>query len=382
MQAWPELNALTSHRAGAGQSHELTSDCARPAEPGEPPVCDGLPVNIALVLVSSLPIPPKLRGAINPTMNRVEVAAAVIERDDGRFLLAQRPPGKAYAGYWEFPGGKIEPGESPRAALARELHEELGIDVQRAYPWLTREYDYEHAAVRLRFFRVPGWTGVPHGKENQAFTWQRIDAIDVGPLLPANGPILKALALPVFYGISNVAEVGLSAFLDRLDAALRCGLRLVQVREKAMQRAALERTAEQIIEVAHRFGAKVLMNGPPELAAQCGADGVHLTSSRLMGLRERPPLALVGASCHDEGELARATELGCDFAVLGPVMPTASHPGAPTLGWARFASLVEGCRVPVFAVGGLGLHDREHACAAGAHGIAAIREAWGSRAAE
>src|SRR5262249_36996900 len=84
----------------------------------------------------------------------IEGAAAVLERADGSFLLAQRPAGKVYAGYWEFPGGKIEAGEAPDAALARELHEELGIDVASAYPWITRVYTYPHGTVRLRFFRV------------------------------------------------------------------------------------------------------------------------------------------------------------------------------------------------------------------------------------
>jgi 8-oxo-dGTP diphosphatase len=84
----------------------------------------------------------------------VRVAAAVILRADGRVLLAQRPPGKAYAGYWEFPGGKLEPGESPRAALDRELHEELGLRVRRAAPWLVQRFVYPHAHVELHFFRV------------------------------------------------------------------------------------------------------------------------------------------------------------------------------------------------------------------------------------
>jgi 8-oxo-dGTP diphosphatase len=129
---------------------------------------------------------------------RVEVVAAVIQRDDGQFLLGERPSGKVYAGYWEFPGGKVEPGESPLAALGRELNEELGITVERAYPWLTRDYDYAHAAVRLRFHRVLAWSGELHGRENQRFEWQRPGAVAVEPMLPANGPILKALTLPLF----------------------------------------------------------------------------------------------------------------------------------------------------------------------------------------
>ena len=106
----------------------------------------------------------------------VEVAAAVIQRPDGAFLLAQRPPGKVYAGYWEFPGGKVEPGEPVARALARELHEELGIDVERAYPWITRVFTYPHATVRLRFFRVVSFKNQIQARENQAVVWQQPEA--------------------------------------------------------------------------------------------------------------------------------------------------------------------------------------------------------------
>ena len=118
--------------------------------------------------------------------NIVRVAAAVVVRADGRVLLAQRPEGKPYAGYWEFPGGKLEPGESPAHALARELKEELGITVTRTAPWLTQEFVYPHAHVELNFFRVYGWTGDPIGHDGQAFAWQTPGAFDVAPLLPAN----------------------------------------------------------------------------------------------------------------------------------------------------------------------------------------------------
>src|SRR5688500_19110962 len=102
----------------------------------------------------------------------IEVAAAVLQRPDGAFLLAQRPAGKVYAGYWEFPGGKIEPDEQAPAALARELHEELGIDIGRAYPWLTRVYPYPHGTVRLPFFKIFHWRNEPHPREDQAISWQ------------------------------------------------------------------------------------------------------------------------------------------------------------------------------------------------------------------
>jgi len=309
-------------------------------------------------------------------MRRVEVAAAVIFRDDGRFLLAQRPRDKVYAGYWEFPGGKIEEGESAGIALRRELHEELGIDVDRAYPWITRDYDYEHAAVRLRFFRVTGWSGVPHGKEQQSVSWQTVCGITVGPLLPANGPVLRALGLPHVYGISNATEVGEANFLRSLERALRQGLRLVQLREKTLALDRLHELAGRVIDLAQKHDAQVLLNNGIGLADEVGAAGVHLTASRLMGLHARPDFSLVGASCHDEAELARAAEIGLDFVVLGPVLPTLSHPGLPGMGWTRFAALIREYPLPVYALGGMRNEHLEVAWQAGAHGIAMMRAAW------
>jgi len=311
-----------------------------------------------------------------PRRTRVEVAAAVLQRADGSFLLAQRPPDKVYAGYWEFPGGKIESGESAAAALARELHEELAIDVREVYPWITRDYDYEHAAVRLRFFRVTDWSGELHGRENQAFAWQRIEHLDVGPLLPANGPILRALALPVMYGISNAADAGTEAFLAKLELALQGGLRLVQIREKALAETELAALVSRATTLARRYGARVLVNAEPVFAARTIADGVHLTAARLLETSVRPDFDVVGASCHDQRELAHAARLGLDFVVVGPVRETASHPGAATLGWRRFAELIADHPLPVYAVGGLDSSDLKSAWSAGAHGIAAIRAAW------
>jgi len=164
----------------------------------------------------------------------VEVVAAVLQRADGSFLLAQRPAGKVYAGYWEFPGGKVEVGETRLAALSRELDEELGITLLTAYPWLTREFEYPHAKVRLNFFRVTHWQGELQGKEGQSFAWQNpaAEPLNVTPILPANTPILRVLSLPTFYAISNVSELGIDEFLSRLKLALAQGLRLVQLREK------------------------------------------------------------------------------------------------------------------------------------------------------
>ncbi|RLJ67899.1 Nudix family hydrolase [Sulfurisoma sediminicola] len=309
-------------------------------------------------------------------MKKVDVAAAVILRPDGSFLLGQRAPGTFYPGYWEFPGGKVEPDETPREALVRELHEELGIAVETAHPWIVREHVYEHAHVRLHFFRVVAWHGELQDHVHTALSWQRADALDVAPMLPANAPVLKALQLPAVYGISHAHAIGADAQLAALAQALQQGLRLVQLREAAMPELAREGFAAQAVALCHRHGARVLINGDTQLAWALGADGVHLPVEKLMQSRQRPEFPLVGASCHDAPELARAAVLGADFAVLGPVQATASHPQQPALGWEKFARLIEYSPLPVYALGGMRQADLPRALAAGAQGIAAIRGAW------
>jgi len=315
-------------------------------------------------------------SASSEAVRAVQVVAAVISREDGSFLLAQRPRGKVYAGYWEFPGGKIEPGESAPAALARELREELGIEVRQAYPWISRHFVYEHATVDLHFYRVTRFDGEPHGREDQAFTWQHIEHIDVEPVLPANGPILAALALPHVYGITNAEETGSAVALVQIERALERGLKLFQVREPQMPISELRSFANAAVSLAHAAGARVLVNSDATLASSLGADGLHLKGRELMALQARPAFALVGASCHDAVELARAVELSLDFVVLGPVAPTPSHPAAPVLGFKTFAATIRNCPLPVYALGGMRHADLDRAWTSGAHGIAMQRGAW------
>jgi 8-oxo-dGTP diphosphatase len=306
----------------------------------------------------------------------VRVAAAVVIRADGSVLLAQRPAGKAYAGYWEFPGGKLEAGESPRVALARELVEELGIVVRHAAPWLVQRFVYPHAHVELHFFRVYAWDGEPFGHDGQAFSWQQPGAFTVAPLLPANTAVLRALTLPPVYGITLAADVGEAAFVAVAERALRAGLRLVQVREKDWPAARQRALVDALLERAHAHGARLLLNGDAATARAWGCDGVHWTAAALAAAAERPPDMLCAASCHTAADVALAGRLGLDFAVLGPVRPTPTHPDAPTLGWDGFAREVDGTTLPVYALGGLERADLGVAINHGAHGIALRRAAW------
>jgi 8-oxo-dGTP diphosphatase len=311
----------------------------------------------------------------------VEVAAAILLRD-GEFLLAQRPQGKVYAGYWEFPGGKVEFGETLREALQRELHEELGIVIDEASPWLSREFSYPHAEVRLKFFRVTSWHGEIAPSEHSGLVWVKIGATPpVTPVLPANGPILRALELPPVYALTNAAENGIAAELERLESALAGGLRLIQLRDKTLLPAERLRLAAAVMTLATQYATSVLVNDDEDLARQVGAHGVHLSSGHLMQIARRPPFEWVAASCHTAEELARAAALALDFVVLGPVLTTPSHPQASSLGWDELARLVERSPLPVFALGGMQPGMLATARENGAHGIALLR-GWGGQKTE
>jgi len=308
----------------------------------------------------------------------VEVAAAVMLRADGReFLLAQRPDGKVYAGYWEFPGGKVEPGESVRQALIRELQEELGITVTECSPWLTRQFTYPHATVRLNFWRATAWTGeigITAPLEHSAVAWQTTGAAaTVAPLLPANGPILKALALPTTMAITMAEVEGVERQLERLEEALARGLRLIQVRDKGWPPAQRLWFAETVVRLAQRYGALVVINDSEEIARRVGADGIHLSAAALAQCTARPDWAWVGASCHTAEEIRRAGELELDYALLGPVLPTPTHPEAAGLGWQGFADRLAGTSIPVLALGGMKTELLAEAQGYGAHGVALMR---------
>ncbi|TMH01936.1 MAG: hypothetical protein E6H67_16010 [Betaproteobacteria bacterium] len=196
------------------------------------------------------------------------------------------------------------------------------------------------------------------------------------PLLPANAPVLRALELPPVYGITMAEDVGEDIFVEQARIAMDRGLRLVQLREKSFSAEGISRFAARIRDLARARGARVLLNGEAETARALGCDGVHWTAARLLAAQTRPRDILCAASCHDKMDLARAAALGLDFAVLGPVKATPSHPAMRPLGWEAFAGLARASPLPIYALGGLTAGDVDDAIDHGAHGVALRRGAW------
>ncbi len=311
-------------------------------------------------------------------MTRIHVAAAVIRGTDGQVLIARRPEDKHQGGLWEFPGGKVEAGETARAALERELHEELGIRVEAAQPLITVRHDYPDKQVLLEVFEVTAFAGEPHGAEGQPLAWVSPKALPDHAFPAANQPIVAAARLPEHYLITpDGLEPG--ALLKGVRAALEAGARLIQLRAPDMFNPDYRDLAVDVQGLC-AGRAQLMLKGPLEWLGDFPAAGWHLSAEQLRRYapkgRPFPRERWLAASCHDQEELALASAMGVDFVTLSPVQPTQTHPGASPLGWERFATLVEGFDRPVYGLGGLGPGDAEQARARGARGVAGIRAFW------
>ena len=303
----------------------------------------------------------------------IEVVAGVLRDAGDRVLLAQRMAPRDWAGRWEFPGGKCESGEDADAALLRELHEELGIAVLASRPLLRVPWREARRSIVLDVHEVTHWQGTPTACEGQRLRWQPLAGLARAEMPPADWPAVRALRLPPLlritpphFGRAQLPQI--LAVLEADDALLR--LRLA---DPAHERA----LAAALIEAAPHVRHRLLLGGDVE-GARALACGVQLRAAQLRGIAARPlPENLwCAASCHGVADLARARTLDCDCAVLGPVLPTPTHAGAPALGWRRFARLCERAGLPVYALGGVGPADRHRARAAGAQGTAGIRAFW------
>lgn len=313
----------------------------------------------------------------------IHVVAGVITDARDRILLARRTEGRDLAGLWEFPGGKVDPGETPEAALVRELREELGIEARVGEAVIAVPQQYPHKRLRLDVRRIESWTGTVKGLDGQALAWVPPHKLASYAMPDADRPVVAALQAPDRYLITPEPESGAgddARWLASLRAALESGVGRVQLRAPALAASDPLRwraLVERALAVLQDADADALINGDVAMASALGV-GVHLRATQLRTLSSRPlpKTQRVIASCHDLDELRIAQTLGCDAAVLGPVLPTASHPGAPGIGWERFVELREQVALPIYALGGMTPGHVVHARNHGAQGIAAIRGLW------
>lgn len=292
-------------------------------------------------------------------------------------LVTLRPEHVHQGGLWEFPGGKLESGEDLARGLERELREELGIRVLASEALIRVHHDYVDRHVLLDVHRITQYSGEPHGREGQPMRWQHPDDMQPADFPAADRPIINALRLPDRMLITGADPAWPEEFLTRMERALNGGVRLVQLRAHGLIPDGYLRLSQAVQGLCRTHGANLVLNPPDRMSALPPGDGLHLGSRRLMALHRRPPeYALVGASCHDAAELRQAEALGLDYALLSPVMPTASHPDAIPLGWGEFSRLAEPALLPVYALGGMGVQDIQNAKRCGGQGIATISGLW------
>ena len=309
----------------------------------------------------------------------IHVAAAAIFDDQRRVLLSKRSAHVHQGDLWEFPGGKLEAGETVEEGLCRELQEELGITPVHARPLIRLAHDYPDKSVLLDVWRVDGVHGVPRGLEGQQIQWVPVDQLPSYAFPAANLHIIKAVSLPECYLITPEPGRETVSFLADLEYSLSQGVSLLQLRAKQLSDNDYRVLIPEVLQRCLQANARLLLNADPELVSEFGAAGVHLTSERLMASTVRPlnDAYLVAASCHTHEELQHAVKLGLDFVVVSPVRTTSSHPGARTLGFSGLHDLTERASIPVYALGGMQAADLPTVFRHGGQGIAAIRGLWG-----
>ncbi len=304
----------------------------------------------------------------------LHVVVGVIYNSKDEVLITRRLEHVHQGDLWEFPGGKIESGETALEALSRELEEEIDITVQQARPLIRITHSYPDQTVLLDVWQIEKWHGKPYGCEGQKITWCLPNSLANKQFPVANIPIITAIKLPTKYLITPEPQD--KKFFYKLESCLDSGIKLVQLRAKELSELDYCHHAEQALTLCDRYQAKLLANSSLKTAMSVGTDGIHLNSERLFSDLEIPSNLLVAASCHSLAEIEQANRLKLDFIVISPVKTTTSHPDSSPLGWKQLFHLTESANCPVFALGGMQISDIEIAIAHGTQGIAAISGLW------
>lgn len=313
-------------------------------------------------------------------LTEIHVAVAVIIRED-RVLIARRPDHVHQGGLLEFPGGKVEPGETVQQALVREIQEETGLQVPvtSLKPVIGIRHDYGDKRVFLDVWRTDAAMGEAEGREGQPVKWLAVGELRDDEFPAANRPIIRALQLPSWLAITGECRVPAN-LLDQCQEGIRMTRpELVILRAPKLDADEYQLVARDLVTQGRDQGVEVMLHGAvDQLVRVPDAAGVHLPwrEARAFQHRPVPETKWLGVSCHNQAEIIHAEALGADYITLGPVLPTPSHPGAPTMGWESFRRLVAVATVPVYALGGLTAEESGAAMSRGAQGVAGISLWW------
>lgn len=312
---------------------------------------------------------------------RVHVAVGVIYNSDkSEVLISKRSDNQHLAGFWEFPGGKVESGEDVQTALARELLEEVGIVVEQAKRLKTIKHNYSDKNVLLDVWCINDWSGKVVSRENQKVEWVPTEQLNSYTFPEANKYIISSISLPYIYLISQESYVDTSCLFSVLKECFTAGLKIFQLRLKPRRDYQYLELVKELKSLSAHYNAKLILNGSAEDIKDYNVDGVHLNSKKLFSYSSRPinNSYILGASCHNEEELRQASLLQVDYVFVSPVLTTKSHQQTKPMGWYKFNELTEKTNIPVYALGGLSCKDNKKAKSSGAHGVAMISAVWDS----
>ncbi len=256
------------------------------------------------------------------------VAVGILQKPDGACLYAQRPAGKPYAGWWEFPGGKQEPNEPIEKALERELLEELGVQIHTYSHWLVRDHLYAHASVRLHFFKITHWSGEPRSLEGQAFEWRLPHQAALMPLLPAAWPLLDWLKFDSECLVSNAQAFGVPQMVRRWSDSLKISdaakqnTRFAILHEPNIARSQFEALYLACKALCATHGVKLLISSAHELSYALAVDGLHIAQEHIDQARSTqitqavtPAWPYLSIECESLEHLSKAAKMGASFAI-------------------------------------------------------------------
>ncbi|WPE17933.1 Nudix family hydrolase [Candidatus Thioglobus autotrophicus] len=304
-------------------------------------------------------------------MKTIKAVVGVLQNSANEILIAKRQAHQFMSGFWELPGGKIEPNESEQQAIIRELKEELGIIVTDLSIHQTMVYQYTDRIVELSIYTINQYQNTPEGIEGQEIVWTNIKDLSQYKLLPTMTAFINSITLPNKYWITPSSNHQSEAWTRKFDEKLKQGISLIQLRGK------VDINSNFIAELYNKCAqnnVKLLLNIPNKTFNESYCDGWHLTTSEMLKIHNRPCAndKILGVSTHDLTEALKAQEIGADFVVISPVQATQTHPDTTPIGWGAAGEVVKKLNIPVYFLGGMTINDLNKTLKLGAQGIAGV----------